>query len=107
MALIRKVIASGVEIVDVNSWNGDIVQVLVQTLFCSKITSVREMIVKLVISEHLVNVFISLGKLPLNIENLAAMSRVQDPAFSSRGPLDKLVLRSETKNNRLLFLALS
>ena len=64
------------------------------------------MIVKLVVSERLVNVFIALGKLPLNIENLAAMSRVLDPAFSSRGPLDKLVLRSETKNNRFLFLAL-
>ena len=64
------------------------------------------MIVKLVVSERLVNVFITLGKLPLNIENLAAMSRVLDPAFSPRGPFDKFVLRSETKNNRFLFLAL-
>ena len=106
LALIRKIIASRIEIVDVNSWKGDIVQVLVQTLLCGQISTVGEMIVKLVVSELLVNVFISLGILPLNIEDLAAMTGILHPAFRFRSPLDILVLRSETKNNRVLFLAL-
>ena len=106
MPLVRKVIASGIEVVDIDAWNRHIMQVLVQTLLRCQISTVRKMIVELVASKILVNILILLGILPFDIKQVAIIPYIVQPAFFFSSSLNKLILRSETQDYRVLFFAL-
>ena len=57
---IRQIVTSWVESVQVHVWQGNVVQILVQTLLRCQLTTTWEVIVELIGAQQLVNVLIAI-----------------------------------------------
>lgn len=92
LSLIREIVAARVETVDVDTRESDVVQILVEALLRGELSAVWEVVIELVASEHLVDVLIAIRELPLDVEQVAPMAGVLDPAECLGRPLYEFVL---------------
>lgn len=80
LPLIGQVVAPWIEVIDVDPWQSYIMQVLIEALLRCQFTTIWEVIVELVAPELLIDVLVAVGEFPLNVEQMAAVSRILDPA---------------------------
>ena len=56
LSLVRQIVAPRIKAIDIYAWRRDLVQVLIQTLLSGELAAIREMIVKLIPLQLLVNI---------------------------------------------------
>ena len=96
LSLVRQIVAPRIKAIDIYAWRRYLVQVLIQTLLSGELAAIREMIVKLIPLQLLVNILTAIRILPLDIEKMATMPSILDPALHLSGTSQPFVLRPET-----------